>query len=124
MDELLGPACGRLFGSGYRRVQHEFFAEPYQDEVKSMALTARVVYPHDWSLGSDGGARRPHLSTIDAVVLALMVLSRSARGRPWARHAHVRRVVLRAGPEPWFQFSAVPLRLRRAPSTPRTGQSS
>lgn len=114
LDELLGSADRRFFGSGYRRVRHELLHSSSVEGDECVALTSRVDYPDDWSLGPSGEARSPHLSTIDAVVLSMMALSRTDPAAARTHSARVVRAELRAGSEPWLDLSDVPVRIQRS----------
>ncbi|WP_428830931.1 AvrD family protein [Brevibacterium picturae] len=104
IDEVLGSAEGRFFGSGYRRVQHVLCGG--LSSLTEFQGDARVGYPEDWSLTSDGTPRTPHLSTIDGVVLPLQAISPS-----WGVAAgdYVSEVRLKAGSRPWLQLDHVPV---------------
>jgi len=67
-DEVLGPAVYRYFATGYRRV--EYVAVPRTLAGDLTCISVQVTYPPDWSADSAGAVRTPHLSTIDAVVIA------------------------------------------------------
>lgn len=107
VEDYLGPAAKRFFGNGYKRigeVLRNLTVDLGEDGAGSVAGTAAVVYPADWSVKSRGGIP-PHLSTIDAVAftaqLAELYLSAAfrldagARSRMW-----LRRVDIRAGSAP------------------------
>lgn len=117
-DELLGTADERFFGRGYHRVRHELLQSPSAEHAAHVSLSARIDYPHDWSLGPSGESRSPHLSTIDAVVLSLMALSRANPEDARIRKSRVARVELRAGSEPWIKLSDVPVHIRRSNVNP------
>ena len=103
IDDYLGAADGRFFGTGYRRVSHRFHDERAEETA---ALTARcsIDCPSDWSRKGSFD-QRPHLSTIDVLVIAaqfaeLLLLRTFAltdedRARMW-----VRKVLIRAGSAP------------------------
>lgn len=111
LEALLGPAHGRFFGAGYRAVRYSWDsstgnAGPQVDAV------ARVAYPTRWSTDGGGSVRQPHLSSVDALVLPLLLIERLAS--PQQRRAHGRLYVasvdLRAGASPWLALDAVPVR--------------
>ncbi|KJL19788.1 avirulence D protein (AvrD) [Microbacterium azadirachtae] len=110
LDVLLGEAGGRYFGSGYRRVR---YGSP--DDVEfwrdgTLRANVAVRYPAGWSTGADGALRNPHLSTLDAVVLPIIVFDRviselgSSPGR--VRVAAAR---LRSGAVAWTDLASVPV---------------
>jgi hypothetical protein len=72
IDDYLGPGATRFFGSGYRRVSygwHDLEAGgPSDSHVRALAA---VRYPTDWSKKQNAVQLRPHLSTIDAMILGV-----------------------------------------------------
>lgn len=113
IDDYLGPDETRFFGSGYRRVRYHF--EPKAKSVQQRA-TARIEYPADWSTKATGAALRPHLSTIDGLVLGAEIVDRHVRhrGTQHSRAAtrHLRRVDIRAGSAPYEEgLDRVPVEL-------------
>lgn len=106
LDSMLGPARGRYFGDGYKEVRHALTGAIRFDGPDAEA-TACVSYPPQWSLDAAGMAKEPHLSSIDAVVLPLLILDRL--GTPpsaWVAQMH-----LRAGSTPWTDLDQVPVLL-------------
>ncbi|SEN90395.1 avirulence D protein (AvrD) [Actinacidiphila rubida] len=105
IDDRLGPAASRFFGDGHRRVTYRFTGiviDPGPDGA--ITATAGVLCPPDWSLKA-GASQRPHLSTIDALVvgarLAELFLTRRHRLTAAKRSLMwLRRVEIRAGREP------------------------
>src|ERR1700759_3650313 len=70
IDDYLGPGAARFFGSGYRRVSYGWNGLEVGDPSgSSMRAAGAVVYPADWSRKRDAVQLRPHLSTIDAMIL-------------------------------------------------------
>lgn len=106
-ERLLGPAKGRFFGAGYRDVRYTL------DRTEAGPETAAVAYPEQWSVDGSGIARTPHLSSVDAVVLILMLLEERSTGqsRSLLRHTYVNALDLRAGSTPWLRLDTVPLTL-------------
>lgn len=103
VDAYLGPAAARFFGSGYRRVRYRLGAVTFDSSTARIAARAGVGYPVDWSRKDAPTA--PHLSTIDALVLAVRLaeihlghtfqLDRDQRRRMW-----LKRIDIRAGGAP------------------------
>ncbi|WP_328611294.1 AvrD family protein [Amycolatopsis sp. NBC_00345] len=105
IDALLGPAEGRFFGSGYRRVEQRLWHSGTEQAGATTVRTDRAAidYPRDWSTKKPGTGLRPHLSTIDATVLAGLIAESHLRS--WAgltsdevARAWIRSLSLRAGP--------------------------
>src|SRR4051812_45491687 len=94
IDDHLGPGEPRFFGSGYRRVAYRL-DDAYAGSAETLELTAGVLYPGDWSKKSATAALKPHLSTIDALILGAEAVERlSGPGR-------LRRVDIKAGGTPF-----------------------
>lgn len=102
-DSCLGPGTTRFFGSGYKRVVQDLKDITTDGSGQPGALvTARgtLTYPQDWSRKSGAGELRPHLSSIDALVLAVTLaevhlnrafgLTAAQQRRTWLRQADVR----------------------------------
>jgi avirulence D protein (AvrD) len=95
IDRYLGPAETRFFGSGYRRVGYRLGPSRVAGPATSR-FDAAVICPPDWSRKS-GVAQRPHLSTLDA-----LILSAEAAGRQLGAHTgRLRAIEIRAGSEPF-----------------------
>lgn len=130
-DEYLGPADQRYFGSGYRRVKHQILELAIRcdpDGSAALAGMGAALYPHDWSNDAAGVPRKPHLSTIDALVMSVSMaeehlrrvdgLSEAQLGAAWLVEIDVK-----AGAQPWDQLDNIPLFCRRT-SLDRSGTSA
>ena len=120
VDACLGPAEGRFFGSGYRRVTRELS----EVVLRAMSLgdsieaCARVHYPVDWSCKA-AGELAPHLSSIDAALIAIDLaelyvshgerFDGDARRRSW-----ISELALTAGSRPTDVRTAFPCSLHAA----------
>ncbi|MGY6021721.1 AvrD family protein [Streptomyces spinosirectus] len=116
-DSCLGPGSTRFFGSGYKRVVQDLkdITTDGSDQPGALA-TARgtLTYPRDWSRKSGARELRPHLSSIDALVLAVTLaevhlgrafaLTTAQQRRTWLRQADVR-----AGSTPHEDLSDFPV---------------
>jgi len=74
IEHYLGPASGRFFGAGFRRITHRL-AELEIDHLDGhgrIRAQAGLSYPDDWSTKSTG-SMRPHLSSIDGLVIAVQL---------------------------------------------------
>lgn len=117
LDACLGPARTRFFGSGYQQVNQHLTkisaagaAEPGAGAQGRAALT----YPSDWSRKSPGRELRPHLSTIDALVLAVSLAEvhlTTAHRLTWEqrRYTWLRSADIRAGTRPHEDLSDFPV---------------
>lgn len=107
IDNCLGRAEGRFLGSGYRKVEHYIndIRVNGEDECAGARAVATVGYPVDWSYKSGNVDLRPHLSSVDAMILGLQLveaylththsLNGMQRRRMWPR-----RIILTAGCSP------------------------
>lgn len=113
IDDYLGPSSSRFFASGFRRAEYEVSdiavraGSPAAPQGQDAGTSARVAisYPSDWSTKAARTDLRPHLSTIDLLVLsaqlseAHLMRAFSLDGRSRAM-AWLRKVSLRAGQLP------------------------
>ncbi|MFF4170128.1 AvrD family protein [Streptomyces sp. NPDC001744] len=116
IDDYLGPGEGRFFSRGYQRATYlvrDVVATPLGTERPGVRATVDVGYPADWSRKKDGTDLRPHLSTVDALVLGVqlaelhLVHAYGLRGA--ARSTmRLRAVVLRAGGAPQEELLGIP----------------
>jgi len=114
LGDVLGPAEDRYFGAGYRDVRYTLEDPTRGPGSTGMASAiASAAYPERWSVGSDGSRRIPHLSSVDAIVLPLMVLEAltGSEDRERLSSLYVESIELRAGPTPWENLDAVPIGL-------------
>ena len=101
IDRYLGPASGRYFGEGFKRVTHEItdLVIGDVDGRGSIRGTATLGYPEDWSRKSTGSLR-PHVSSIDGLLLTVELaeaclthrygLGGAQRRRMWLRSLEMR----------------------------------
>jgi len=109
IDDYLGPGPARFFGGGYRRVGYTVTNVANVDHAgsgASLQTTAGVSYPADWSKKTADVYVRPHVSTIDTLILgvraALFCLGQAYGLDLRSLHgASLRRVDIRAGLEPY-----------------------
>ena len=90
IDDYLGPAAGRFFGSGYRRVAYRLHGTDTTQHAAGERLraTAEIAYPTDWSKKATATALKPHLSTIDALIVGAETL----RPPGWLRRVDIYKV--------------------------------
>jgi hypothetical protein len=101
MDEFLGPASGRFFGEGFKRIEQALTGvRVVREQGRGMIIAdAALTYPADWSRKS-ARTLRPHLSSIDGLVLAVELaeaylthrygLGLDERRRMWLRSFEMR----------------------------------
>jgi hypothetical protein len=123
IDDYLGPAEGRFFGHGYRRVHYDL-ADGVTVDGGGVHARVGVSYPADWSRKAGAADRVPHLSTLDALILGARFAEtalHTAYGLDAAqtRRAWLRRVDIRAGNTPYERgLDAVAVAARVAGTEP------
>ena len=125
IDHCLGRSGSRYFGQGFRRVGHAIRDVRVDSSVPGGAISAAVDvnYPTDWSSKLVTDAPRPHLSTVDALVIAVQLaealLVHSHRlDEDQRRRMRLRSFAMRAGASPQEQLTAVPAMGRRDSTLP------
>ncbi|MFJ3927301.1 AvrD family protein [Streptomyces sp. NPDC090022] len=116
IDDYLGPGEGRFFSRGYQRAGYlvrDIVATPVAAERPGIHATVDVSYPADWSRKKDGTDLRPHLSTVDALVLGVQLAELHlvhAYGLTGDAHStmRLRKIVLRAGGAPQEDLLRIP----------------
>jgi hypothetical protein len=119
IDDQLGPRGRRYFGTGFKRVTHRITAARLDPSTDLLRARANLTYPEDWSAKSAGEQLTPHLSTLDAAVVAVQLaelyLSTTLElGEQQRRALWVRRLSIKAGAAPQEQLDDVALSVRRA----------
>jgi hypothetical protein len=131
VDDYLGPGETRFFSRGYQRAEYAVpgvAGAPAAPAATGVTAEADIGYPADWSRKKAGADLRPHLSTVDALVLGVQLaevhLAHAHRLGPEERRTlSLRKVALRAGTAPQeelrgVRLSAVPVRTGPAPGAP------
>jgi len=126
IDDYLGPGETRFFSRGYQRAGYRVYgltATPADAAEPGAHGTLDLEYPADWSRKKDGTDLRPHLSTVDALVLGVQLAElhlAHAYGLTAAdrRTTRLAKVVLRAGTEPQEDLLGVPLSARLRSTEP------
>lgn len=120
IDDCLGPAHGRFFGTGYRRARYRIrdvtVVPPDLSESPGVTASVSVAYPPDWSRKGGGANLTPHLSTIDTLLLAAQLGEAYLAGalgldEERRRRARLRQVILNAGTAPQEELSDIPARV-------------
>jgi hypothetical protein len=128
MDDCLGPRHQRFFGEGFKRVSHrltDITIDGGPDGPAAARAHGRLTYPTDWSRKATRRDLRPHLSSIDALLLGVQAAEASLASRygltaAQSRRAWLRGFAMRAGSVPQedldaFTVAATPVSLRRDP---------
>jgi len=126
IEDYLGPADKRFFSRGFRRSEHEvsgLLLTPGPEPAAGARALATVRYPLDWSTKAVGTDLRPHLSTVDVLILGAQLaeahlafaygLDARARAAMW-----LRRVNLRAGTAPQEDLIDLPCSAELRRTTP------
>jgi hypothetical protein len=111
LEDVLGDADDRYFGAGYRGVVHSVREVRISSSRKRVDALGAALYPENWSADASGSRRSPHLASIDAVVLPLLVLEQCSteEERRYLAHLRVDHIELRSGSTPWNQLDDVPI---------------
>lgn len=117
IDDYLGPGETRFFSRGYQRATYEVYgvtATPADSPEPGVRAKANLGYPADWSRKKNGTDLRPHLSTVDALVLGVQLAElhlAHAYGLSEAdrRTLRLRKVVMRSGTAPQEELEGVEL---------------
>jgi hypothetical protein len=130
IDDLLGPARGRYFGEGYRRVGHdlrELVIEAGADGSHGVSALAWIDYPADWAVKRSGIDLRPHVSSLDTLVIGAQLceaylvhrygLNTGQRRRMW-----LRRVDAKAGQRPHEELTGFRVTARHRGVRPIEGR--
>ena len=105
VSELLGDADQRYFSAGYRAVRQDLRGiRLYTDDHGAIRVGASLAlsYPQSWSQKAGQEDRRPHLSTLDALLVAsqlteVILLEALSLPRELRQWVWIRRAVIRAG---------------------------
>lgn len=137
IEDLLGPARDRYFGEGYRRVGHELrdvVIDLDPDGAGGVSALAWIGYPADWAVKRPGVDLRPHVSSLDTLVIGAQLceaflvhrycLDPGQRRRMW-----LRRIDAKAGQRPQeelagFEVTARLRDVRRLENRPGTYAST
>lgn len=115
LEDALGPAKGRYFAAGYRRVVYDLKnVRPDRSVVGGLSAVGVVSYPSQWSVDESGRERTPHLSSVDAIVLPILTLEAGATPELLNELCDYRvgAIDLRSGSEPWLDLASVPVSQR------------
>lgn len=125
IDEILGSKESRFFGIGYRRVSQNIRSINFSTKLNYTEVVAvgRVQYPVNWSIKSDEIEIKPHLSSIDALLLAMQFcdcflsirfnLSDTQKRKMW-----LRKFMMRAGTNPMEEIDDFNISLNHIQTTP------
>lgn len=69
IDDVIGSSDKRYFGTGYKRVSYIHLETEILDTTITSLYT--ITYPYDWSVKKKKGDLKPHLSTLDALVITI-----------------------------------------------------
>ncbi|WP_410570387.1 AvrD family protein [Amycolatopsis sp. cmx-4-61] len=118
IDDQLGPHSQRYFGSGFKRVTHRITGAHLDPSTDLLRARAHLNYPTDWSAKTAGKQLTPHLSTLDAAVVAVQLAELHLNtafelGDQQRRALWIRRLSIKAGATPQEQLDDVALSVRR-----------
>ncbi|MFI5591258.1 AvrD family protein [Amycolatopsis sp. NPDC051758] len=126
IDDQLGPRNQRFFGSGFKRVTHQITEATLDSDVNQLLARAHLSYPSDWSAKSTTAQLTPHLSTLDAAVLAaqlaeLHLTTTHGLDEQERRALWIRRLSIKAGAAPQERLDDVALSARCTATEQRSG---
>lgn len=128
IDDYLGPSETRFFASGYRRARYDVrdLTVTSDGDQETVTAAVSVAYPADWSTKAERTDLRPHLSTIDVLVLAVQLseahLAHACRLDGSQRRAsRLRKVSLRAGQVPQEDLDGMSASAVQRSTTPVRG---
>lgn len=101
IDEILGDGKSRFFANGYKRVEATLDdVSLFADGIMGLKATLSVIYPTDWSKKQQSIDLPPHLSSIDAFVIAVRLneiyltayfgLNEEMQSRAWVKAFSIR----------------------------------
>jgi hypothetical protein len=116
IEDYLGTPATRFFSAGYRRARHEVVdvrAAPADAQPAGVQARVTVRYPVDWSRKAGAMDIRPHLSSVDMIVLGVQLCEAHlthAYGldAPARCQMRLRKVTLRAGVSPQEELTELP----------------
>ena len=130
IDDLLGPARGRYFGEGYRRVGHDVCDVVIDADPSGSGGVSALVwirYPADWAVKRPGVDLRPHLSSLDTLLIGVQLceaflahryrLDPGQRRRMW-----LRRIDAKAGQRPQEELAGFEVSARLRDVRPLDGR--
>ncbi|MGP3967132.1 AvrD family protein [Streptomyces sp. 6N223] len=129
IDDFLGDGRKRYFSQGFKRVSQRLTGiavGPGEHGAGQVAATAAVTYPADWSRKNAAMDLRPHLSSVDAMVIGVQLaeihLTHAHRLTPEQRRAcWLRRFVMRSGGRPQESLASFPVTAVLRETRPRHG---
>lgn len=116
-EACLGSRKRRYLGAGYKRVRHVLTGAAYDPAERTLAATADVIYPDDWSQKAGGARSDTHVSTIDNLLLAVrgaeLFLSRGlSLSEDALRHSRIVGVSMMLGAAPTTALLGLPFTVR------------
>ena len=115
IDDILGDREKRFFSNGFRNVSYSLKNIKITSGSTEINAVGSVFYPDNWSVKKDGTQLKPHLSTLDVLLLSLYVnilhinttycLTKSQQAQTW-----VKSLKIKAGSEAYFDMSQVKIK--------------
>ncbi|WP_289190620.1 AvrD family protein [Ligilactobacillus animalis] len=73
IEDILGDPKGRYFGEGYKKV---VYSQKSKDEtLEKITSVFEIQYPSSWSTKKNIASIKPHLSTIDSIVITIKLVT-------------------------------------------------
>ncbi|WP_087018731.1 AvrD family protein [Thaumasiovibrio subtropicus] len=93
IDDILGPSSSRYFGEGFKRTVYAPQVNYRQDNAEGHV---QIRYRTDWSKKKTTKPRNPHLSTVDAILIAGQIASTLLQKKHRLSKSHCQQVWLRS----------------------------
>lgn len=114
-EHYLGEASGRFFSAGYRNVSYLLQNEKVTLNEVNALLT--LNYPDSWSVKKNGKALKPHLSSIDVLIVAANLCSTMLDNHKLSVKHSIRQITVVAAKTPVEDLQAIPVYLQRLDSS-------
>jgi hypothetical protein len=127
IDDILGDGQTRFFASGYRRVEADFEdIWLFPEALLGLKAILNVRYPADWSKKQQSVELQPHLSSIDAFVIAarlneLYLTAYFGLDNTMQTSAWIKAFSIRTLGKPQVSLDKLPVYLRHLTTTLDTG---
>ncbi|MCX8985930.1 AvrD family protein [Citrobacter portucalensis] len=132
INDILGPSEKRFFSSGYRRSEHcisNLVLCASGERQYCVEAMASISYPHDWSVKNHAMDVRPHLSTIDMLILAINMIESYlvccfSLSPEDVQNICFGEIAIHAGTKPQENLTDIPITVKLRHSEPKFGDPS
>ncbi|MDN8600271.1 AvrD family protein [Citrobacter sp. S2-9] len=132
INDILGPSEKRFFSSGYRRSEHcisNLVLCASGKRQYCFEAVASISYPHDWSMKSHAMDVKPHLSTIDMLILAINMIESYlvccfSLNPADVQNIRFGEIAIHAGTKPQENLNDIPITVKLRRSEPKVDDPS